>query len=118
MIEARGQILTTDILARFVVGDEGHEFHVLTLIKERGLDPIYFDVGFVSHKLFAEFLQMSQSDIGFVGRVERFLDTDAKLTEGGGSLSSEFNPTYEEAEATFRMVQTMMRELGGELSWG
>lgn len=117
MSNAREQILTSDVLARFVVGDEGHEFHVVRIIKERGKDDIYYQVGLPNLNLFASLLKMEHRDIGFGGKVQRFLDWDARITGGGGSLSNEFQPTREENEATFSIVQAMLDQINGVLYW-
>lgn len=117
MIETRGKVLTTGVLAKFVVGNEGHKFRVLTLLKERKLDSIYYYIGLPNLNTFADLLEMEHSDIGFGGRIQGHVGKEAIISRGGGSLSSEYQLDEGEKEATFSLIQVMMRELGGNLSW-
>jgi len=110
-------ILRTDILARFVVGDEGGPMHVLSLLKVRGEDDILYSPGLTSHKIIAANANLAHSAIGFAARVQGWMDTDARLSRGGGSLSAEYKPSQTEMDRTFELIEAMMAQLGGKLTW-
>jgi len=111
------EILSAGVLAKFVIGDEGGPMRVLSLLKVRGDDGIVYSPGLTSHKIIAAHANLPHSSIGFAGRVQGWMETDARLSRGGMSLTTEYRPEQSEMDRTFELIEAMMAQLGGKLTW-
>ena len=113
--EPQSGVLDSSVLAKFV---DKEEIWVITLLKQRSLDPIqYIDGYMTSHKTLAENLGWSDSSIGFAGRLGSHIPGETTLNVGGHSLSRDFERSHPENMKAFELIEAMLAISSTKLEW-